>query len=258
MSNPTDFLAEFDDGLDSVVGNDNMNGSSSVASSSGLKRDLTESGVALHHDEDGSSQFKKTKLSTTIPVHSNWFNLEGIHQNEINGLPEFFSEGKKAEVYVNIRNNIITQFRRNPDVYLTTSDCRKIINADITSIIRVYSFLEHWGLINYGLDPRNRPIKLNQPLEDGSDVQVHNYTNDGQSLTEKFYCFQSNNQEPKREPKPTPPISNWTDHEILKLLEGVEKFKDDWESIARHVQTRSKEECVLQFLQLPIELILVH
>ena len=45
----------------------------------------------------------------------------------------------------------------------------------------------------------------------------------------------------------------WTDVEILRLLEGLERFDDDWGQIADHVETRTREECVLQFLQLDIE-----
>lgn len=45
----------------------------------------------------------------------------------------------------------------------------------------------------------------------------------------------------------------WTDAELLRLLEGLERFDDDWVKIADHVGTRNREECVLQFLQLDIE-----
>lgn len=45
----------------------------------------------------------------------------------------------------------------------------------------------------------------------------------------------------------------WTDAEILRLLEGLERFDEDWGEIADHVGTRTREECVLQFLQLDIE-----
>lgn len=45
----------------------------------------------------------------------------------------------------------------------------------------------------------------------------------------------------------------WSDAEILRLLEGLERFDDDWGEIADHVGTRTREECVLQFLQLDIE-----
>lgn len=45
----------------------------------------------------------------------------------------------------------------------------------------------------------------------------------------------------------------WSDAETLRLLEGLERFDDDWNEIAEHVGTRTREECVLQFLQLDIE-----
>jgi SWI/SNF related-matrix-associated actin-dependent regulator of chromatin subfamily C len=37
------------------------------------------------------------------------------------------------------------------------------------------------------------------------------------------------------------------------LLEGIEIYDEDWDQIAAHVATRSREQCVLKFLQLPIE-----
>lgn len=45
----------------------------------------------------------------------------------------------------------------------------------------------------------------------------------------------------------------WTDGETLRLLEALEMFDDDWNSIAEYVGNRSREECVLKFLQLEIE-----
>ena len=44
----------------------------------------------------------------------------------------------------------------------------------------------------------------------------------------------------------------WTDQENLLLLEGLEMFEDDWDRVADHVGSRSKDECVAHFLQLPI------
>ena len=45
----------------------------------------------------------------------------------------------------------------------------------------------------------------------------------------------------------------WTDTELLLLLEGLEQFDQNWNSIADHVGTRTREECVVKFLQLEIE-----
>ncbi|KAF8325455.1 uncharacterized protein EI90DRAFT_3291753 [Cantharellus anzutake] len=46
---------------------------------------------------------------------------------------------------------------------------------------------------------------------------------------------------------------DWTDAEILLLLEGIEMYEDDFQAVSEHVGTRTKEQCVAQFLQLPIE-----
>ncbi|OQU81100.1 hypothetical protein SORBI_3006G008300 [Sorghum bicolor] len=47
--------------------------------------------------------------------------------------------------------------------------------------------------------------------------------------------------------------SNWTDQEILLLLEALEIFKGkQWGEIAEHVATKTKEQCMLYFLQMPI------
>ncbi|KAM7204439.1 SWI/SNF and RSC complexes subunit ssr2 [Naviculisporaceae sp. PSN 640] len=45
----------------------------------------------------------------------------------------------------------------------------------------------------------------------------------------------------------------WSDAETLRLLEALERYDEDWGEIAEYVGTRTREECVLQFLQLDIE-----
>lgn len=47
--------------------------------------------------------------------------------------------------------------------------------------------------------------------------------------------------------------SAWTDLETLKLLEALQVEDDDWHKVAKHVQTRTPEECVQKFLQMEIE-----
>jgi SWI/SNF related-matrix-associated actin-dependent regulator of chromatin subfamily C len=45
----------------------------------------------------------------------------------------------------------------------------------------------------------------------------------------------------------------WTDSETLLLLEGLEQFDENWTAVANHVGTRTREECVMKFLQLEIQ-----
>lgn len=46
---------------------------------------------------------------------------------------------------------------------------------------------------------------------------------------------------------------DWTEQETLLLLEGLEMYKDDWNKVCEHVGTRTQDECILNFLRLPIE-----
>lgn len=47
---------------------------------------------------------------------------------------------------------------------------------------------------------------------------------------------------------------DWTEESLQKLVEGVSKFKNDWYKIADHVGIgKTPNECIIRFLQLPIE-----
>ena len=38
--------------------------------------------------------------------------------------------------------------------------CRRNLPGDVCSIIRLHAFLEHWGLINFNVDPNLKPAKV--------------------------------------------------------------------------------------------------
>ncbi|KAF9077581.1 SWIRM domain-containing protein [Rhodocollybia butyracea] len=46
---------------------------------------------------------------------------------------------------------------------------------------------------------------------------------------------------------------DWTDQEVLLLLEGVEMYDDDWSKVQEHVGTRTSQQCIQKFIALPIE-----
>ncbi|XP_060673368.1 SWI/SNF complex subunit SWI3C isoform X2 [Ziziphus jujuba] len=46
---------------------------------------------------------------------------------------------------------------------------------------------------------------------------------------------------------------SWTDQETLLLLEAMELYNENWNEIAEHVGTKSKAQCILHFLRLPVE-----
>eukprot|EP00871_Galdieria_phlegrea_P001104 jgi/Galph1/1995/GphlegSOOS_G681.1 len=45
----------------------------------------------------------------------------------------------------------------------------------------------------------------------------------------------------------------WSENETFLLLEALEMYGENWDAVAEHVGTKSKEACVLQFIRLPIE-----
>ena len=46
---------------------------------------------------------------------------------------------------------------------------------------------------------------------------------------------------------------NWCDQETLLLLEAVELYNENWVQIADHAGSKSKAQCILHFLRLPVE-----
>jgi len=46
---------------------------------------------------------------------------------------------------------------------------------------------------------------------------------------------------------------DWSDQELLLLLEGIEMYDDDWSKVEEHIGTRSAQQCIRKFLALPIE-----
>lgn len=43
----------------------------------------------------------------------------------------------------------------------------------------------------------------------------------------------------------------WTGQEVLLLLEAISKHGDDWSRVANYVGTKSKAECIMQFIKMP-------
>lgn len=335
--------------------------------------------------------------SIILPSYSTWFDMNVVHPTERKALPEFFNNRNRSKtpaVYKDYRDFMINTYRLNPAEYLTVTACRRNLAGDVCVIMRVHSFLEQWGLINYQVrqihgkgikfgitngqsqvDPDHRPAPVGAPftghfnilcdtprglqpwqpaadpsitdgkahadtdakakagtvpkselnLELGRNIyeatargaklnKTESKTNgdapttngvssaSAEELTKapiakvncqtcgidctriyyhNTYVDPASNNKKSSDICPScfvdgrfpsnQPNSNytrmenatysatldrdapWTDAELLRLLEGLERFDDNWLAISEHVGTRTKEECVLQFLQLDIE-----
>ncbi|CAG8240149.1 unnamed protein product [Penicillium olsonii] len=310
-----------------------------------------------------------------LPSYATWFDMNTINPIEKKALAEFFNgrnRSKTPATYKDYRDFMINTYRLNPIEYLTVTACRRNLAGDVCAIMRVHSFLEQWGLINYQVDPQTRPSNIGppftghfrviadtprglQPFQPGPNHSVTSgkalpatqraasstpaskddlnfelrrtiYDDKGKDVTpaedkEKQTNGESSNgldlaQESKKKAhcfscgidctklrfhytKSTSTSANantpdtkydlcsncflqgrmpsshsasdfvkledknhiqvpgkdapWSDPETILLLEGLENFDDNWEQIANHVGTRSREECVMKFLQLEIE-----
>lgn len=87
-----------------------------------------------------------------LPSYSTWFDMHTVHPIERKALAEFFNgrnRSKTPAVYKDYRDFMINTYRLNPVEYLTVTACRRNLAGDVCAIMRVHSFLEQWGLINY-------------------------------------------------------------------------------------------------------------
>ncbi|XP_060553884.1 SWI/SNF complex subunit SMARCC2-like isoform X2 [Ruditapes philippinarum] len=219
-----------------------------------------------------------------IPSYASWFDYNGINAIERRALPEFFNgknRSKTPEVYMAYRNFMLDTYRLNPMEYLTSTACRRNLAGDVCAIIRVHAFLEQWGLVNYQVDAESRPTAMGPPptshfhilADTPSGLQAANPPRLNQpSAAKQIVSF----EEPKdgEEKKELPNFGlrtdiygkksqkdkgaatrtrDWTDQETLLLLEALELYKDDWNKVSEHVGSRTQDECILQFLRLPIE-----
>lgn len=87
-----------------------------------------------------------------LPSYSTWFDMNTINDIERKAMSEFFNSRNRSKtpaVYKDYRDFMINTYRLNPVEYLTVTACRRNLAGDVCAIMRVHSFLEQWGLINY-------------------------------------------------------------------------------------------------------------
>ncbi|XP_039264630.2 SWI/SNF complex subunit SMARCC2-like isoform X1 [Styela clava] len=228
-----------------------------------------------------------------VPSYSAWFDYNSIHAIEKRALPEFFNgknKSKTPEIYLAYRNFMLDTYRLNPMEYLSATACRRNLAGDVCAIIRVHAFMEMWGLVNYQVDTDSKPSLMGPPPT--SHFHVIADTPSGMqpmapakiSLTNAQQVSKFDSKETTKDEKSTTVeelgtnlglktdlyaphqkmakpktvaaaavAKPWTDQEILLLLEGLEMYKDDWNKVSEHVSSRTQDECILQFLRLPIE-----
>ncbi|KAF8360586.1 swsn-1 [Pristionchus pacificus] len=260
-----------------------------AAPKGGKLADLDEEGIKEKDPNDTSAPVAiEQSHYVIVPSYSAWFDYNKVHSIEKRAVPEFFNgknKSKTAEVYLAYRNFMVDTYRLNPYEYLSATACRRNLAGDVCSILRVHAFLEQWGLINYQVDAECRPAPIAPPPT--SHFMVLADTPMGvQPINPLPSTFQSSKKEGKdggaeggedskegvkkeqlgavglktdqyakqlaaMKSKGAAPGRDWTDQETVLLLEGIEMFRDDWNKVSDHVGTRTQDECIMRFLQLP-------
>lgn len=83
-----------------------------------------------------------------------WFSWINIHEVERFSLREFFdgsSITRTPRIYKEYRDFIISKYREDPSRKLTFTEVRKSLVGDISVLLKVFTFLEKWGLINFNV-----------------------------------------------------------------------------------------------------------
>ncbi|CAI4043491.1 hypothetical protein SKDZ_10G0420 [Saccharomyces kudriavzevii ZP591] len=258
-----------------------------------------------------------------VPSYSKWFNLEKIHSIEVQSSPEFFTNripSKTPEVYMRYRNFMINSYRLNPNEYFSVTAARRNVSGDAAALFRLHKFLTKWGLINYQVDSRLLPKKIEPPLTsqystrhdaprglfpfesykpsvqlpDMAKLKKMMNTSDSESTLYKYLkeskrkydeitnssnVLDNDNGDKSNkntetssdraaenlleEDETSRPLKklkileqidkNWSKEDLQKLLKGIQEFGADWYKVAKNVGNKSPEQCILRFLQLPIE-----
>ena len=203
------------------------------------------------------------------------------------------NKSKTPEVYLAYRNFMVDTYRLNPTEYLTVTACRRNLAGDVCAIMRVHAFLEQWGLVNYQVDADSRPTPMGPPSTSHFHVLVDTPSGlqplaptraaigSGLPNSNQILSMKDTESKPGEDTKATSQTDSnnfglktdqyakrnalmknkgaatvsreWNDQERLLLLEGIDLYKDDWNKVCEHVGSRTQDECILQFLRLPIE-----
>ena len=179
-------------------------------------------------------------MTTTIPSHAAWFAVDDVHDIERRALPEYFGSGtalKTSESYKQARNFIVSMYREQPSLYLSVTECRRHLALDVSAVMRLHQFLEHWGLINYlaqrphGSGSSDGSVVLDGPAAAAVAATAPHVRlsltpgGSGLSTRPNLYSTAAANGSAGSSATSTAPAEEkeWSNESVLALLEGIEQ-----------------------------------
>ncbi|CDJ41710.1 Related to swi/snf-related matrix-associated actin-dependent regulator of chromatin, subfamily c, member 1, related [Eimeria tenella] len=126
--------------------------------------------VKQREEEAASEAAAAAAAAPVVPSCSSWFSEGEISSVERDILPSLFTgssvlESERDGVYVHLRQSLMDLYRQNPQKYLSFTECRQSIPGDAALLLRVYCFLDYWGLINFQANPATVPSSVRRKRE---------------------------------------------------------------------------------------------
>lgn len=213
-----------------------------------------------------------------------WFRTGEIHQIERIGMEEVLRRVGE-ERYRETRDRIVDEYERGRRP-MSVKAALGLTDIDLQSLLQIFSFVERWGLINHRsvLSEGIKYLESYKGGEECSGTPSPTEEKDGRSPLDLkghlegstcscgeragFFtrslvfrcgdCFNNGSYPPDVTQSDFFPISSslarnlWSKKEEFLLLEGINRFGDQWSLVSQHVETKTKDQCALHFLKMPI------
>lgn len=170
------------------------------------------------------------KAATQPPtLKRNVFDASGVTPLERACCPEWFCGDtiKTPEKYIEARNWMISQSNSRPQNLLTATFCRQRLGVDACAAIRLFHFVDAWGLVNSQVPPTARRVAKPRP-------KPPPFFNEDRDKTKRL-----------------------SPGEIRALVDAVKRHQDDWTAVATAVNSIDggsfgASDCASCFVELPL------
>ncbi|KAI5191848.1 SWI/SNF related-matrix-associated actin-dependent regulator of chromatin subfamily C [Nematocida minor] len=108
---------------------------------------------------------ERNEIPILVPLHSAWFSTESVHPIERRFFNSYLENEEDRQKYVATRNTIFKMYQENTASHLSITECRRKVSEDVSTLIKIYSFLEHWGLINYKIGVKRDVGKMLEKIK---------------------------------------------------------------------------------------------
>lgn len=218
----------------------------------GTKRRLEESDeLSTNISSSSSKSNEPNQKNPKLPI---WYDALSVNAIEVKNMPEFFSIESKiskgAEEYMRMRDFIISLYEQNLSVYLSATDCRRKLVGDVCAVLKIHSFLDAFGVINFDVKANCRPSLTHASLshwhQDSTTSPSSSTSVDVDNLLENFPVEWSENMDRSLRSCAVTHLGDWVSVASTLVAEFgscAADGEDLWQP--------SPEDCLARFVSLP-------